>query len=177
MKTILKNHSFKQCIIVAIQVILIALLFSACSLPIERRINQAKVNDFYIKASSAVNKYGEEPISGELRPVPASFKLTGKALLISVPLFNDLDPIIPAEAYENYNLIDYSWYTSHAADVRYVILIDHYYSPSDENGSGNSLIFTIVDMSYDEMIYKSFIKGNDSFPYRELAEFLEDLTL
>ncbi len=103
--------------------------------------------------------------------------MTGKALWIDIPLFSDLDPFIPAEAYENYSLADYSWYTSNASEVRYIILIDHYYSPSDENGLGNSLIFTIVDLSYDEMVYKSFIKGSDSFPYKELADFLEDLTL
>ena len=177
MKKANKKYSVKSLIIIASTLFFLVGSSVSCSLPIEKRINQAKVNDFYIKASAAVNKYGAEPISGELRPVPASFKLTGKAILIAVPLFNDLDPILPAEAYENFNLIDYSWYTSHAADVRYVILIDYYYSPSDENGSGNSLIFTIVDMSYDEMVYKSFIKGTDSFPYRELAEFLENLVL
>ena len=172
-----KKYSVKSLIIFILTLLLLVGILVSCSLPIEKRINQAKVNDFYIKASAAVSKYGEEPVSGELQPVPASFKLTGKALWINIPLFSDLDPIIPTEAYENYNLNDYTWYTSSPGEVRYIILIDYYYSPSDENGSGDSLIFTIVDLSYDEMVYKSFIKGSGSFPYRELADFLEDLTL
>ncbi|MCK5757793.1 MAG: hypothetical protein KAH14_01780 [Clostridiales bacterium] len=172
-----KKHSLKSQIIFIFTLLYLVVIFVSCSVPIEKRINQAKVNDFYIKAITASNKYGEEPVSGELRPVPASFKLTGKVLWIDIPIFSDIDPIIPAEAYENYSLADYSWYTSNASEVRYIILIDHYYSPSDENGSGNSLIFTIVDLSYDEMVYKSFIKGSGSFPYRELADFLENLTL
>lgn len=172
-----KLNSIKPFVTITFSMLFLMLFLVSCSVPIERKINQAKVNDFYIKASTATNKYGEEPISGELRPFPTDLKLTGKVLWIDIPLFSDMDPIIPAEAYENFNLIDYSWYTSKASDVRYIILIDHYYSPSDENGSGNSLIFTIVDISYDEMIYKSFIKGSGSFPYLELAEFLEDLML
>ncbi|MCD6321770.1 MAG: hypothetical protein J7L77_01970 [Clostridiales bacterium] len=172
-----KKYSVKSLIIFIFTLLLLVGVLVSCSLPIEKRIDQAKVNDFYIRASAAVSKYGEEPVSGELRPVPASFKLTGKALWIDVPLFSDLDPIIPAETYENYSLADYTWYTSSASEVRYIILIDHYYSPSDENGSGDSLIFTIVDLPYDEMVYKSFIKGSGSFPYKELADFLENLTL
>lgn len=172
-----KKHSIKSLIILVFTLLFLVGISVSCSLPIERRINQSKVNDFYIKASNATNKYGEEPVSGVLSSVPASFKMTGKALWIGIPLFNDSDPIIPAEIYENYNLADYKWYTASAGEVRYVILIDHYYSPSDKNGLGNSLIFTIVDLSYDEMVYKSFITGSDQFPYIELAEFLEDLTL
>lgn len=172
-----KKHSIKSLIIFVLILLFLVGILVSCSLPIERRINQSKVNDFYIKASTAVKKYGDEPVSGILSSVPASFKLTGKALWIDIPLFNDSNPIIPAEVYENYNLAEYKWYTASAGEVRYIILIDHYYSPSDENGLGDSLIFTIVDLSYNEMVYKSFIKGSGQFPYIELAEFLEDLTL
>jgi len=177
MKILRNQYSLKSIIAIIFTLIFLVISSVSCSLPVEKAISQSKVTDFYLKSIAADNKYGDEPISGEFRTVPASFKLTGKVLWINVPLFSYMDPIIPAEIYENLNLAEYSWYTSSSADVRYIILIERYYSPSDKNGQGDSLIFTIVDLSYNEMVYKSFIKGSETFPYRELAEFLEELTL
>ncbi len=177
MNNIFSNSLNKSILIIISCALIAAVFFSACSLPIERKIKQDKVNEFYSAAIGAEPKYGAEPVSGELRPFPASFVLTGKVLWINMPAFEDIEPILPVEIYEEYNLENYIWYTSDASEVRYVVLIDIYYSPTDENGLGNSLIFTIVDLSYDEMVYKSFIKGPDTLPYRELAELLEDITL
>lgn len=157
--------------------LLIMMFLSSCSGSIEKKIKQDEVNEFYELAINAEPKYGDEPVSGELRPFPASFVLTGKVLWIDVPTFEDMDSKIPSATYEQYNLKNYSWYTSDASEVQYIVLIDIFYSPSDENGLGDSLIFTIIDLSYDEMVYKSFIKGDGSLPYQELAELLEELTL
>ena len=110
-------------------------------------------------------------------PFPASFVLTGKLLWIDIPPFEEDLPSVPYEIYDKYSLDEYSWYTDDLGEIRYVVLLDIYYSPSDEYGLGNSLIFTIVDVSYGEMVYKSFIVGKDSLPYRELADLLEDITL
>jgi hypothetical protein len=154
-----------------------AMLLASCSLPIERKIKQKDVEEIYQRTIAAEKKYGGEPVSGELRPFPASFVLTGKLLWIDIPPFEEDLPSVPYEIYDEYSLDEYTWYTDEIEEIRYVVLLDIYYSPSDEHGLGNSLIFTIVDLSYDEMVYKSFIVGKDSLPYRELADLLEDITL
>ena len=177
MRIFTDKTSYKVIAVTIVFALIIVVLLSSCSLSIEKRIKQDKVNEFYSQAINAEVKYGDEPVSGELRPFPASFVLTGKVLWIDIPAFEDLEPLLPADIYEQYSFEKYTWYTTDASEVRYVVLIDIYYSPSDENGLGNSLIFTIVDLSYDEMVYKSFIKGNNTLPYRELAELLEDITL
>lgn len=177
MKSILNKKSNKFLLTIVLAFMIITVLMAACSVPIEKKINQPKVNDFYLKAIAAVKKYGDEPVSGEIRPFPAGFRITGKALWIEVPLYENTDPSLPAIVYDNYSLSDYIWYTDKPADVRYVILIDRYYSPSDEYGSGDSLIFTIVDLSYNEMVYKSFISGFGKPPFKELAELLSSITL
>lgn len=173
----LSEKSYKSLLIVVLVSILISVLLSACSVPIEKKITQPKVNDFYLMAVATLVKYGDEPTSGEVRPFPAGFRITGKALWIEVPLYENTDPSLPAIVYDNYNLSEYPWYTSDPSEVRYIILIDRYYSPSDEYGSGDSLIFTIVDLSYNEMVYKSFISGFGKPPFKELAELLASITL
>ena len=177
MKNLFYKRIFRLCVTTILLAAIFSVLFTSCSVPIERRIRQPKVNDFYLKAAAASPKYGDEPVSGEIRPVPASFSITGGVIWVTVPVFEGEDPLLPAEVYENYKFSEYTWYADDPSDIRYVVLIDHYYNPSDENGLGDSLIFTIVDLSYDEMVYKSFIKGDGDFPYRELADFLEDLVL
>ena len=177
MKTLLNKPRYKAYLPIIFLVVVFAVFTAACSASISRRMRQPKVTDFYLKAIASVPKYGTEPISGELRPVPSSFSIAGGVVWITVPIFEGEDPLLPAEVYDNYKFSEYSWYTNNPEDVRYVVLIDHYYNPSDENGLGDSLIFTIVDLSYNEMVYKSFIKGDGGFPYRELADFLEDLVL
>ncbi|MDX1358703.1 MAG: hypothetical protein R3232_07730 [Clostridia bacterium] len=175
----MRKLNSKHTILVSISFILsISVIFlSSCSLPIERKIKQKDVEEIYQRTAAAEKKYGEEPVSGELRPFPASFVLTGKLLWIEVPPFEDDLPSVPYEIYDEYNLDEYSWYTDEVGEIRYVVLLDIYYSPSDEHGLGNTLIFTIVDLSYGEMVYKSFLVGKDSLPYRELADLLEDITL
>lgn len=177
MKSWASKKIMRSLIAVVVSSVLITVLMTACSVPIEKKINQPKVNEFYLKATAAVNKYGEEPISGEVRPFPAGFFLTGKALWVEVPLYENNDPTLPSIVYDNYSLSDYTWYTDNPSDVRYVILIDRYYSPDDEFGTGDSLIFTIVDLSYNEMVYKSFISGYGSPPFKALADLLDSITL
>ena len=177
-KTSIK-FTIRKFILLQVLIISISMLLFACSPSIERNIRQDDVNEFYAKAVEAEIKYGDEPIPGMLRPFPSSFALTGKALWIQEPSFDPFEAMLPAEIYKSYDLGKYAWYTNDPAEVQYVILIDTYFSPSDEYGLGNTLIFTIIDLSYCEMVYKSFLSGlpGAAPPYDELAELLDSIVL
>ncbi len=166
-------------ILLQVLILTISILLFACSSSIERNIQQDDVDLFYAKAMEAEIKYGDEPVPGVLRPFPSSFALTGKVLWIQEPCFDSFEAMLPAEIYKVYALDGYDWYTNDSSEVQYIILIDTYFSPSDEYGLGNTLIFTIIDLSYGEMVYKSFLSGlpGAAPPFDELAELLESIVL
>lgn len=153
---------------------------ASCSSPIKGNFTGAVVLDLYEKAQSAEIKYGAEPEPGESAAVPASFALTGKAVMITKPAFEGFSPEIPFDAYDEYSFSDYSWYTDNPEDVRYVILLEPFITPEGPVKTKNSLIYTIVDLSYSEQVYKDIVIGDpdgNDFPYDVLSEILEDLTL
>lgn len=155
-------------------------LLVSCGSPFETNFTQEVVMDLYQNAESAEIKYGDEPVPGEERPFPAGFSLAGKAVLIIKPAFEGFTPEIPFDAYGKHSLCDRSWHTENPGDVRYVVLVEPFITPDGPVTTDNSLLFTIVDLSYSEQVYKSIILGDpqkDEFPYGALGDVLEDLVL
>lgn len=164
----------------AILITLSSLLLVSCHSEFESNFSDKVVLDLYQRAESADLKYGEEPSPGDERPYPAGFALTGKAVLIIKPAFEGFPPEIPFDAYGKHSLYDHSWHTDNPDDVRYVVLIEPFINPDGPAKTDNSLLFTIVDLSYSEQVYKSIIMGDPEkheFPYDELGGILEDLVL
>lgn len=117
------------------------------------------VKDFKTKALSAEKKYQNEPIAGTVNPFPASFVITGKVLVLD----SENDYRIPLKAYQEYSFDKYSWFTENPLEIRYVVLVETV---------NEWIVYTIVDLSYDEKVYKGIVDS-----YMELAEILENLTL
>jgi hypothetical protein len=117
------------------------------------------VDDFASRALSAERKYQNEPAAGTVNPFPASFVITGKVLILE----ENTEYVIPLDEYKKYNFDEYVWYTEVPSEIRYVVLTEMV----DEK-----IVYTIVDLSYDEKVYKG-ITGS----YKELGEILEELTL
>lgn len=141
--------------------LLFALIVSMCSctrINLESFTNQV-VDDFSSRALSAERKYQSEPVAGNINPFPASFVITGKVLILE----DNTDYIIPLNEYNRYNFDNYVWYTEEPSQIRYVVITE----TADEG-----IIYTIVDLSYNEKVYKGIATS-----YEELAEILQNLTL
>ncbi|MBN2558868.1 MAG: hypothetical protein JXB33_08960 [Clostridia bacterium] len=156
------------------------ILQSSCSDSLDKNFDDATVAGFFDLASRATPMYGDEPSPGTDRPFPASFVITGKLVIISKPVFDDSPAMIPGDAYRKYSFADYKWYTDDPSEVRYVVLIEQYIEAEGPFRTLNSILFTIVDLSYGEQVYKAILPGcpdSEALPYRELAEILESLVL
>ena len=118
------------------------------------------VSEFRISALTAEIKYQNEPETGKINPFPASFVITGKVLILD----KFLNYKIPVRKYIKYSFSDYCWFTENPEEIRYAVLVE---SLTDE-----TIIYTIVDLSYNEKVYKGIASS-----YTELAEILKNLTL
>ncbi|MFO7611074.1 MAG: hypothetical protein R6W99_01110 [Clostridia bacterium] len=155
-------------------------LLSSCSDNLEKNFDAAAAAGFYELASGAKPMYGDEPSPGTERPFPASFVITGKLVIIAKPVFDDSPAMIPTDVYHKYYFSEYKWYAADPSEVRYVVLVEQYIEAEGPGKTLNSIIFTIVDLSYREQVYKAILPGSpdsDAPPYRELAEILESLVL
>jgi hypothetical protein len=181
-KPMVFNKTFHKLIYLKLALVVVASSFflASCSSGFEKNFSEEVVMDLYQKAESADVKYNGEPIPGEARPFPANFSLAGKVVLIDKPAFEGFPPEIPFYAYGKHSFYDCSWHTENPEDVRYVVLIEQFITPDGPVITDNSIQFTIVDLSYEEQVYKSIILGDpeeDIFPYDVLGEILEDLVL
>ncbi|HPQ45810.1 MAG TPA: hypothetical protein PLP30_00440 [Clostridia bacterium] len=134
-------------------------IFCSCSVIDLDEFNEQVVGAFASRALSAERKYLNEPAVGTVNPFPASFVITGKVLILE----ENIEYVIPLDEYKKYNFDEYVWYTEVPSEIRYVVLTEMV----DEK-----IVYTIVDLSYDEKVYKG-IAGS----YKELGEILEELTL
>ncbi|MBN1624853.1 MAG: hypothetical protein JW903_10825 [Clostridia bacterium] len=141
--------------------LLIPILSFICSCTVIDLVdfNDQIVSDFATRALSAEKKYLNEPVPGDANPFPASFVITGKVLILE----ENTDYIIPLDEYNRYNFDDYAWYTEDPSEIRYVVLTEI---------ADGGIVYTIVDLSYNEKVYKGITKS-----YKELGETLEELTL
>ncbi len=132
----------------------------ACSKLYPGVFTETAVRDFLEKAQAAEIKYSNEPEAGKANPFPASFVITGKVLILD----KTLDYKIPIRKYKEFSFSDYPWFSEDPEEIRYVVLV--------EPLTGDSIIYTIVDLSYNEKVYKGIASS-----YVELAEILRNLAL
>lgn len=175
----MKNH-FKSASAEVLILLLIPLIFISCASSLESNFPREVIDDFYQKAENAAVKYIAEPAPGIPNPFPASFVVTGSILLIEKPASEGSPPRLPSDVYSRYSMSEYSWFTKNPDEVRYIVLIEPFIIDEGPDKTPNSIMYTIIDLSYDEQIYKAIITGDPDTnepPYKELGDILDSIVL
>jgi|GEM_PF-1936571 len=136
------------------------MIFSSCRSGMLDSFTEDVVDGFRTEAMEAEIKYHREPEPEKANPFPASFVITGKVLILD----EALGYTIPYDTYALYSFCHYEWFTEEPDEIRYVVLV--------EISDYEKLMYTIVDLGYDEQVYKGYTES-----YETLGTVLYDLTL